>query len=92
VENLTFIAAETYIPFCIPIIPLGQDKNPLIGSFALGKPTVRHSHTRFPELQAFGVPDSRLSGRRRRQPNIPARSKALRELARCALSAEEQPA
>jgi hypothetical protein len=34
----------------------------------------------------------RVDDWRRRQPNIPARSEALRELVRRALNAEEQPA
>jgi hypothetical protein len=59
------ITAETYTRFGIPIIPLGQDKNPLIGGFKVNKLSVRHSRAymaRFPDAEAFGVPDGRLSG------------------------------
>ena len=42
-KNVTFTAAETSIRFGIPFIPVGKDKNPLIGGFAVGKLTLRHS-------------------------------------------------
>jgi bifunctional DNA primase/polymerase-like protein len=63
--NVPCAAAETYMRFGIPIIPLGQDKNPLIGGFKVNKLSVRQSRAymaRFPHSEAFGVPDGRLSG------------------------------
>ena len=65
VANVAFTAAETYIRFGIPIIPLGQNKNPLIGGFKVSKLSVRNSRAylaRFPDAEAFGVPDGPLSG------------------------------
>ena len=63
--SIPFTAAETYMRLGIPIIPLGQDKNPLIGGFKINKLSVRQSRAymaRFPHSEAFGVPDGRLSG------------------------------
>ena len=63
--NAAFAAVETYMRFGIPIIPLGQDRE---SRFKVGKLSVPHSRAymaRFPEAQAFGVPDGRLSGTRR---------------------------
>jgi len=64
VANGASAAAETYLRFGIPIIPLGQDKKPLIGGFKVNQLSVRHSRaclTRFPNAEALGVPDGRLS-------------------------------
>ena len=41
--NVALIAAETHVRFGIPIIPLGQDKKPLIGGFKVCNLSLRHS-------------------------------------------------
>jgi hypothetical protein len=74
VANVALTAAETYIRFGIPIIPLGQNKNPLIGGFKVNQLSVRHSRaylTRFPDAVAFGVPDGPLSGLVRLDIDVP---------------------
>ena len=72
--NVALMAAETHIRLGIPIIPLGQDKKPLIGGFKVGNLSLRQSRAylaRFPDVAGFGVPDGRLSGLVRLDIDVP---------------------
>src|SRR5271169_6816755 len=57
--------AEVYAKFNIPTLPLGDDKNPLVGGFKIAKLTMRQSRAymrRRPDADVLGVPDGPLSG------------------------------
>jgi hypothetical protein len=57
--------AEIYAKFDIPSIPLGDDKNPLVGGFKIAKLTMSQSRAymrRQPDADVLGVPDGPLSG------------------------------
>jgi hypothetical protein len=57
--------AEIYAKFNIPSIPLGDDKNPLVGGFKIAKLTMSQSRAymrRQPDADVLGVPDGPLSG------------------------------
>jgi bifunctional DNA primase/polymerase-like protein len=57
--------AEVYAKFNNPTLPLGDDKNPLVGNFKIAKLTMHQSRAylrRRPEADVLGVPDGPLSG------------------------------
>lgn len=57
--------AEVYAKFNIPTLPLGDDKNPLVGGFKIANLTMSQSRAymrRRPDADVLGVPDGPLSG------------------------------
>lgn len=63
--GIAAVAAEVYAKFNIPTLPLGDDKNPLVGNFKIAKLTMGQSRAfmrRRPDADVLGVPDGPLSG------------------------------